>query len=215
MYKKKIGILGSGDVGQALTKGFLFDGYEVMVGSRGGTKAAILDKVFETDIQTGTFQEVAEWAEIIIVAVKGSAAEGVVGELAEMVGDKTVIDVTNPISDDEPEEGVLKYFTTLEESLGERLQAAAPRAKIVKAWNTVGHRNMIDPDFAAVPTMPICGNDLRARKEVAELLVSFGWEVEDMGSITSARAIEALTMLLCIPGFQKGEWNHAFKLLKK
>lgn len=212
---KKVGILGSGDVGQALAKGFMLDGYEVMVGSRTGKKAAAVDEELGMDVPTGTFREVAEWGELIILAVKGSAAEGVAGDLKEELKDKTVIDVTNPVSDDEPEHGVLKYFTSLDESLAERIQAAAHGAKVVKAWNTVGHRNMIDPDFGTMPTMPICGNDEGARQEVAALLTSFGWEAEDMGRVTAARAIEPLTILLCIPGFVRGEWTHAFKMIKK
>jgi predicted dinucleotide-binding enzyme len=215
MNNKKIGILGSGEVGTALAKGFLLDGYEVMVGSRDGKKAAAVDEALGIDVATGVFKEVAEWGELIIFAIKGSAAEGVAGELREALAGKVVIDVTNPISDDEPENGVLKYFTTLEESLAERIQAAAPEAKVVKAWNTVGHRHMIRPEFTNTPTMPIAGNDEDARAEVAGIVSGFGWEVEDMGMVTAARAIEPLTMLLCIPGFLRGEWDHGFKLVKQ
>jgi predicted dinucleotide-binding enzyme len=215
MNSKHVGILGSGDVGQSLAKGFITDGYSVMVGSRTGKKAQAVDEELDMDVPTGTFREVAEWGDLIILAVKGSAAEGVVSELADALTGKTVIDVTNPIADGEPEKGVLPFFTSLNESLAERIQAAAPGALVVKAWNTVGHRFMIDPEFASVPTMPICGNDEGARKEVAEVVESFGWQVEDMGELAAARAIEPLTMLLCIPGFLRGEWNHAFKLLKQ
>jgi predicted dinucleotide-binding enzyme len=215
MYMKKIGIIGAGDVGRSLATGFMMDNYDVMVGSRDGTHAAELDVVMGKDVAAGTFREVAVWGELIIIAVKGSAAEGVAGDLAAELAGKTVIDVTNPISDAEPEDGVLRYFTSLNESLGERIQAAAPEARVVKAWNTVSHRHMISPDFASIPTMPICGNDEHARIEVAEILTSFGWHVEDMGSMKAARAIEPLTMLLCIPGFLRSEWGVAFKMLKQ
>jgi predicted dinucleotide-binding enzyme len=215
MEKKKIGILGSGEVGQALARGFIGAGYEVMVGSRDGSKAANLDVVLNMDVAAGTFRGVAEWGELIILAVKGSAVEGVASVQRDLLAGKTVIDISNPIADSEPENGVLRYFTNLEESLAELVQAAAPEAKVVKAWNSVGHMHMIHPDFGTVPTMPICGDDENARKEVAALLVEFGWEVEDMGSLTSARAIEPLAMLLSIPGFQRGEWDHVFKLVKK
>ncbi|MBP9750088.1 MAG: NAD(P)-binding domain-containing protein [Candidatus Pacebacteria bacterium] len=214
MNNKKIGIVGSGDVGQALAKGFILDGYDVMVGSRDGHRAAAVDEALGMDVATGTFREVAEWAELVILAVKGSAAEGVAGELADALAGKVVIDVTNPISDDPPVDGVLKYFTSLDESLAERIQASAPAARVVKAWNTVSHRFMIDPDFSETPTMPIAGNDEYARKEVADIVQAFGWEVVDMGVLTAARAIEPLTMLLCIPGFLRNNWDHAFKLLR-
>lgn len=214
MNTQKIGILGTGDVGQSLTKGLLAKGYEVVVGSRDGSKAAALDEAMGLDIKTGTFREVAVWAEIIILAVKGSAAEGVAGELADVFAGKVVIDVTNPIADTAPEQGVLHYFTSLERSLGEMVQEAAPEALVVKAWNSVGHRHMVDPAFSIPPTMPLCGNDAAARAVVTALLTDCGWESEDMGSIVSARAIEPLCMLWCIPGLQKNDWNHVFKLVR-
>ncbi|MBP9760592.1 MAG: NAD(P)-binding domain-containing protein [Candidatus Pacebacteria bacterium] len=215
MDHKKIGILGSGKVGQVLAKAFIVDGYDVMVGSRDGHRAAEVDMALGMDVATGTFREVAEWGELIILAVKGGAVEGVAGELAGELAGKTVIDVTNPISDDPPENGVLHFFTTLEMSLGERIQVAVPEAHVVKAWNSVGYAHMIDPEFNTIPTMPICGNDESARKEVADIVRGFGWEVEDMGMMTSARAIEPLCMLWCIPGFLRGEWNHVFKMVRK
>lgn len=211
---KKIGIIGTGDVGTSLTRGLLGKGYEVMVGSRDGTKAAALDLALKQDVKTGTFTEVAAWGELVILAVKGGAAEGVAGELAGLFAGKTVIDVTNPIADSAPENGVMHFFTTLEHSLGELVQEAAPAAKVVKAWNSVGHAHMIDPSFGEKPSMPLCGNDAEARKEVAELLRACGWEPEDMGSIISARAIEPLCMLWCIPGFQNNDWSHAFRIVR-
>lgn len=215
MDKKKVGILGTGSVGKTLAKGFMNEGYEVRVGSRDGTKAAALDEELGIDVHAGTFREVALWAELIVLAVKGSAAEGLAGELADVLANKTVIDATNPIVEGAQENGVLKFFTTLDKSLGELIQAAAPGAQVVKAWNSVGYANMVHPQFSVVPTMPLCGNDEAARAEVAALLTEFGWEPEDMGSMVSARAIEPLCMLWCIPGFQKNDWNHVFKLMRK
>lgn len=212
---KKIGIIGSGEVGRTLGAGFLDKGYDIMIGSRDGTKAAAVDEAFGTDIHTGTFAEVARWAELVVLAVHGSAAEGVAGDLASELAGKTVIDVTNPISDAAPENGVLKFFTTLDESLGERVQTAAPEAHVVKAWNSVGHRHMVDPDFVIQPTMPICGNSEEARMEVTAILEAFGWSVEDMGLMTAARAIEPLCILWCIPGFLRNDWDHVFALVKK
>jgi predicted dinucleotide-binding enzyme len=189
-------------------------GYTVMVGSRDGTHAAAVDEALGTDVATGTFREVAAWADIVVLAVKGGAAEGVAGDLADVLAHKVVIDVTNPIADTPPVQGVVGFFTTLEQSLGELVQAAAPEARVVKAWNSVGYANMVDPVFSVVPTMPLCGDDEVARAEVAALLGEFGWEPEDMGSMVSARAIEPLCMLWCIPGFQKNDWHHVFKLVR-
>ena len=98
----------------------------------------------------------------------------------------------------------------------EELQSMFTKANFVKAFNSIGSAFMVNPDFnGEKPTMFICGNDEKAKKEVSELLSKFGFEVEDMGKVEAARAIEPLCMLWCIPGFLKNEWTHAFKLLKK
>ncbi|MGA9118689.1 MAG: DNA-binding protein, partial [Bacteroidota bacterium] len=129
---------------------------------------------------------------------------------------KTVIDTTNPIADRPPVNGVIAFFTTLEDSLMERLQKLAPDAHFVKAFSCVGNAFMVNPDFNGVkPSMFICGNHDGAKKEVSAILVQFGFEVEDFGKVEAARAIEPLCMLWCIPGFVRGSWNNAFKLLKK
>lgn len=214
MERKKIGILGTGDVGTTLAGGFLDKNYETRVGSRDGSKAAALDIALKRDVQTGTFKEVAAWAELVVLAVKGGAAEGVAGDLREVLAGKIVIDVTNPLSDDAPEDGVIRFFTSIEQSLGELVQAAAPEARVVKAWNSVGHRVMVDPQFSVTPSMPLCGNDETARKEVAVLLTEFGWDTEDMGSIIRARAVEPLYIFWCILGFQENSWHHALKLVR-
>jgi predicted dinucleotide-binding enzyme len=165
----------------------------------------------------GDHKQVAKWADILVLATKGTAAEAAIRlcDSADLAG-KTVIDTTNPIADAPPTNGVLHYFTTLEESLMEQLQKANPKAHFVKAFNSVGNAYMVNPDFGGVkPTMFICGNDASAKQEVTAILDRFGWESEDMGGVEGARAIEPLCILWCIPGFARNQWNHAFKLLKK
>jgi predicted dinucleotide-binding enzyme len=128
---------------------------------------------------------------------------------------KVVIDATNPIAATPPTNGVLTYFTTLNESLMERLQRLAPAARFVKAFNSVGNLYMVNPSFpGGKPTMFICGNDKDAKREVATILDQFGWEPADFGRVESARAIEPLCILWCIPGMINNEWTHAFKLLR-
>jgi predicted dinucleotide-binding enzyme len=214
--KKKIGILGTGMVGQVLASGFLKHDHQVMIATRTPDKVADwLDKNPEGAV--GSHKEVTKWADIIVLATKGTAAEAAIRlcDSADLAG-KTVIDATNPIADLPPTNGVLHYFTTLEESLMEQLQKVSTKANFVKAFNSVGNAFMVNPDFGGVkPTMFICGNDANARKEVAAILDQFGWESEDMGGVEGARAIEPLCMLWCIPGFARNQWNHAFKLLKK
>jgi 8-hydroxy-5-deazaflavin:NADPH oxidoreductase len=210
---KKIGIIGSGIVAKMLADGLNRHGYLIMLGSNDKAKREQLNK--ETGLFTGTFEEAASFGEIIILAVKGTAAEKVVSTLKEQLSGKTVIDTTNPIADKPPVNGVIQYFSSLEESLMERLQKTAVKADFVKAFNSVGNAFMIDPEFESKPTMFICGNNVSAKKEVSVLLENVGWEVEDMGNAESARAIEPLCILWCIPGILQNRWNHAFKLLKK
>jgi predicted dinucleotide-binding enzyme len=212
----KVGILGSGDVGKTLAKGFLKHGYQVAIGTDHAEKLAEFKRE-NPQIETVTFEQAAQSGDIVVLCVKGTIAEKIIEKVKRHLSGKTVIDTTNPIADAPPENGVLKYFTSLEESLVERLQKIAPDAQFVKAFNSIGSGLMINPDFRdnTKPTMFICGNNDDAKKKVYEILEKFGFEIEDMGKAESARAIEPLCMLWCIPGFLRNEWAHAFKLQKK
>jgi 8-hydroxy-5-deazaflavin:NADPH oxidoreductase len=212
----KVGILGSGDVGKTLAKGFLKHGYQVAIGTDHAEKLAEFKRE-NPQIETVTFEQAAQSGDIVVLCVKGTVAEKIIEKVKRHLSGKTVIDTTNPIADAPPENGVLKYFTSLEESLMERLQKIAPDAQFVKAFNSIGSGLMINPDFRdnTKPTMFICGNNDDAKKKVYEILEKFGFEIEEMGKAESARAIEPLCMLWCIPGFLRNEWAHAFKLLKK
>ncbi|WP_438007743.1 NAD(P)-binding domain-containing protein [Sorangium sp. So ce321] len=213
----KVAVLGSGIVGQVLADGFLKHGYSVMRATREPSKLAAWQSDAGPKATVGTFAEAAKFGDVIVLAVKGTAAEQAV-ELAgpQALAGKTVIDATNPIADEPPVNGVLKFFTGPNESLLERLARRAPDAHFVKAFSSVGSVWMVNPDFGGVrPTMFICGDDAAAKKQVEGILDAFGWETEDMGSVEAARAIEPLCMLWCIPGLQNNRWTHAFKLLKK
>lgn len=212
----KVGILGSGDVGKTLAKGFLKHGYQVAIGTDHAEKLAEFKRE-NPQIETVTFEQAAQSGDIVVLCVKGTVAEKIIEKVKRHLSGKTVIDTTNPIADAPPENGVLKYFTSLEESLMERLQKIAPDAQFVKAFNSIGSGLMINPDFRdnTKPTMFICGNNDDAKRKVYEILEKFGFEIEEMGKAESARAIEPLCMLWCIPGFLRNEWAHAFKLLKK
>jgi predicted dinucleotide-binding enzyme len=213
---KKIGVLGSGGVGETLANGFIKEGHEVMRGSRDGKKLDEWKRGAGDKAKTGTFAEAARFGDVVVLAVKGIAAEPAVDLCGGALAGKTVLDTTNPIAESPPENGVLKYFTGPNESLLERLQKRVPDAHFVKAFSCVGNAFMVHPDFGGQkPTMFICGNDEKARAEATEILTAFGWETEDLGSAASARAIEPLCMLWCIPGLQHNRWAHAFKLLKK
>jgi predicted dinucleotide-binding enzyme len=212
----KVGIIGSGDVGKTLAKGFLKHGYEVAIGSDHTEKLGEFKRE-NPQIETATFEEAAQSGDIVVLCVKGTVGEKIIEKVKRHLSGKTVIDTTNPIADVPPQNGVLKFFTSLDESLMERLQKIAPDAQFVKALNSIGSGLMINPNFSdnTKPTMFICGNNEDAKKKVHEILEKFGFEIEDMGKAESARAIEPLCILWCIPGFLRNEWAHAFKLLKK
>jgi len=164
----------------------------------------------------GSFQKTAQFGEIIVLAIGGLVAEDAISLAGkEHFFEKIVIDATNPIAAVPPDNGVLKFFTTLEDSLMERIQRLVPDAKVVKSFSCVGNAFMYKPQFpGGTPTMFICGNDEGAKKSITGILSSFGWETEDMGGAVAARAIEPLCILWCIPGFIRNQWSHAFKLLK-
>lgn len=211
----KISVLGSGEVGKVLANGFLKHGHDVMRASRDGGKLGEWKAGAGAKALAGTFAEAGAWGEIIVLAVKGTAAESALeqADIPKLEG-KIVIDATNPIADKPPQNGVLRYFTTFDESLMERLQQKAPGVRFVKAFSCVGNAFMVNPQFpGGPPTMFICGNDAAAKAEVTKLLVQFGWDTSDMGGVEGARAIEPLCILWCIPGLTGQGWSHAFKLL--
>jgi hypothetical protein len=213
---KTIGVLGTGQVGQTLADGFLKHGYTVMRGSRDPAKLAEWKAGAGANASTGTFAECAAFGEVVVLAVKGTAAESAIDLCgAQNLAGKTVIDTTNPIAEKPPVHGVLHFFTTLEESLMEKLQRKVPEARFVKAFSCVGNVFMVDPRLpGGPPTMFICGNEAAAKDETKAILSDFGWEISDLGAVEGARAIEPLCILWCIPGLLGQGWSHALKLLK-
>jgi len=213
----KVGILGSGIVGQTLGSGFIKYGHQVKIGTGNPKKLNDwLDKA-GTNASAGSFADAASFGETIVLAVKGLSAKIVLEKAgSKNLVDKTIIDATNPIEEVPPVNGVLKFFTDRNYSLMEQLQNNYPESNFVKAFSCVGNALMVNPDFGGQkPTMFIAGNDDSAKNQVKKILDTFGWEIEDMGKAEAARAIEPLCILWCIPGFLENRWLHAFKLLKK
>jgi|SRR5579871_4079677 len=211
----KVGIIGSGVVGQTLAAGFLKHGHQVEIGTR--EPAKLKDWAARNKgAAVKSFADAAAFGDVVVLAVAGQVAQEAVKLAGAGLAGKPVIDACNPIGSGPPVNGVLSYFTPQNESLMEQLQKAAPEAHFVKAFNSVGNAQMINPQFAGGrPTMFICGNDAQAKKTVASICDQFGWDAEDMGAVEAARAIEPLCRLWCIPGVGKGDWSaHAFKLLR-
>ena len=219
MYSKnlKIGILGSGIVGQVLGKAFITEGHTVMLSTRDNNKPEVVKwKTENPKAQIGNFEQTTQFGDIVVLATKGDAAVSAI-KLAgiDNFKHKIGIDATNPIANEAPVNGVLKFFTNYNESLMEQIQKTIPEAKIVKAFNSVGSALMYKPKLnGGKPSMFICGNDTAAKQTIKEILTIFGWETEDMGNVEAARAIEPLCILWCIPGLVGNNWMHAFKLLR-
>lgn len=214
--KNKIGILGSGIVAKTLGTGFLRHGFEVYMGTRNPDKLADWHHKEGSKAHIGSFSDAASHSDIVVLAVAGAAAEEALSltGLPALEG-KTLIDVTNPIAENPPVNGVLSFFTPMNDSLMEQLQRKYPTVNFVKAFSHAGASTMVNPRYkGGVPTMFVCGNDDNAKDDVHYILDQFGWEMADMGGAEAARAIEPLCILWCIPGFRKNQWNHAFKLMK-
>jgi predicted dinucleotide-binding enzyme len=210
----KIGIIGSGTVAQTLAAGFVAHGHQVVLGTREPGKLAPFTAK-HPQVRVDSVAQAAAFAELAVLAVKGTAAMEAARAAASGLAGKTVIDTSNPIADAAPVDGVLQFFTGPNDSLLERLQREFKEVNFVKAFSSVGAACMVDPKLAGgPPTMFIAGNDAAAKSAVAKLLAELGWDVADMGTAVAARAIEPLCMLWCIPGFRDNDWVHAFKLLR-
>ncbi|MFC7204818.1 NADPH-dependent F420 reductase [Haloferax namakaokahaiae] len=214
MVENRIGILGSGDVGRALGRGFARHGWDVMLGTR--SPDALEQWADETTgtVSVGTFDEAASHGDIVVLAVLGEAAEAVVDMAGpENFEGKLVLDATNPLEFSEGEAHLLYGGT---DSLGERIQARIPDASVVKCFNTVTNSQMIDPEFdAETPPMLICGDDPWAKERTEEMLVELGWPgAMDVGDIKSARYLEAIVPLWVRVGSNLGTWSHAFKAVQ-
>jgi hypothetical protein len=213
----RVGVLGSGAVGQALGRGFAALGHEVKMGSREPASPKIQEWVMKTGGQTsaGTFAETASFGDVVVLATLWSGTQSAI-KLAgpENLEGKVLIDVTNPLVFGST--GPPTLALGFGDSGGEQVQRWIPKAKVVKAFNIVGNAHMVRPEFSGgPPDMFIAGDDPDAKKVVAEIAESFGWAVSDLGPLENARYLEPLAMVWIVHGFKSGSWNHAFKLLKK
>jgi predicted dinucleotide-binding enzyme len=214
----KIGMLGTGDVAKALGKGFIALGHEVKMGSRSATneKALAWAKEMGPMASVGTFAGAATFGEVIVLATLGVANEEVLKSAGpEKLRGKIVIDATNPL---DSSGGVPpKLAIAGNDSGGERVQKLLSGAHVVKAFNTVGNPLMFRPDLpGGPPDMFIAGNDQDAKKKVTGILKDFGWgTVHDLGGIEASRYLEAMCMVWVLSAIPGGNWNQAFKLLRK
>lgn len=213
--KMKIGILGSGIVGQTLASGFLATGHEVMVGTSQTEKLAEWLKK-NSRAKVGNFKETAFFGELVVFAVKGIELESAVERAGRKnLEGKIVIDVTNPLLF-EKEGQPPRLATGLPHSNGEKLQKWLPEGKVVKAFNIVGHLHLTNAKLdEGTADMFIAGNDSDAKKVVTAIATKWGWPVTDIGDIYQSYLLESMAMLWIRYAFLNNHWTHAFKLLKK
>lgn len=207
-----VGILGSGDVAKALAAGFLQRGDRVMLGTRDASKLAEWKAQAGDGASVGSFADTASFGEIIVLATLGTATLDVLQQAGvQNFTGKVVMDATNPLNYD----GGPHLSVGFTDSLGEQVQRAAVDARVVKVFNTVGNALMVHPKLqGGPPDMFICGNDEAAKKTVAGIVESFGWNTIDMGDITQSRLLEPLCMVWVSYGIRSGRWDHAFKFIR-
>jgi predicted dinucleotide-binding enzyme len=203
-------------VGQTLGRAFLALGHEVKLGARerGHPKAEAWVKTAGDRASAGSFADAAGFAELVVLATLGVANESALrlAGLGAFSG-KVLVDTTNPL---DFSGGAPKLAVSGHDSGGEQVQRLLPAARVVKAFNTVGHAHMFRPSFAGgPPDMFVCGNDDAAKATVGALLEEFGWGVVDVGPIASSRYLEPMCLVWVIHGLRTNSWNHAFKLLRK
>ena len=217
LARMKIGILGTGDVGQSLGNGFIARGNDVMLGGREAknAKSAAWAEKAGAHAKTGTFEDTAKFGELLVLATLWSGTKSALdlAGSANFAG-KVLIDATNPLvySPTAPPSLALGHT----DSGGEQVQRWLPEARVVKCFNTIGSPHMVSPSFpGGPPDMFLCGNDEAAKKTVSGICTAFGHGVVDLGGIEGSRLLEPMCIVWVLYGLRNKSWNHAFKLLHK
>jgi predicted dinucleotide-binding enzyme len=198
----KIAILGTGAVGTTIGSKLIELGHEVMIGSRSAINEKAIEFVnkHDTNASNGTFEEAANFGEIIFNCVKGEFSIAALQQSGSGINNKILIDVSNPTdtSKGAPMQLIPELCNT--NSLGEKIQKTFPNTKVVKTLNTMWSTLMMIPSMLQEGnhTNFICGNDEEAKKNVKNLLCEIGWKEEsviDLGDITASRGTESLLLL--------------------
>jgi predicted dinucleotide-binding enzyme len=212
-----VGILGTGDVGRALGRGFIALGHAVKIGARDARNAKALAWAREAgpNASAGAFGDAASFGDVVVLATRGVANESAITMAGrETFRGKILIDTTNPLDFSGGMPPTLAVSGN--DSGGEGVQRLLPETFVVKAFNTVGNAFMFRPEFpGGPPDMFICGNQDDAKAKVTTILKDFGWGVVDVGGIEGSRYLEPMCMVWVLSAMRAGNWNQAFKLLRK
>lgn len=188
----RIAIIGTGDVAIALGPEFAAQGHTIVYGSRDPAREEVRELVAKTgdDASVTTPRDAAEHADIVVLAVPGMLVEDITLGLGDLAG-KIIIDPTNPLN-----RGDAGFTHAVDTSNAEIIQAVAPGAHVVKAFNALSWRTMIDPDSAGGPvSIPLAGNSDVAKQKVAELVEGMGLEAIDVGPVENAHWLEGMLIL--------------------
>jgi NADPH-dependent F420 reductase len=191
-FADTIAVIGTGDVGSALGPEFAKQGHTIVYGSRNPERAKVKELVTNTgDLASATTPaDAAAQADIVVLAVPGLLVEEITKGLGNLSG-KIIIDPTNPL-----ERRMNRLVHAVDTSNAEIIQEAAPGAYVVKAFNTLNWRTMVDPASAGGPvSIPLVGDNGRAKDKVAELVSAMGLEPIDVGPLRDARWVEGMLIL--------------------
>lgn len=197
-----IAIIGTGNVGSVLGRRWSEVGHHVSFGSRrpDDEDAQALAESSDADLKTPA--EAASGAEVVLLAVPGTAVDTVVRSLGELSG-KIVVDCTNRHRLDPQRDREIS-------SLAELVAEVATGARVVKAFNVTGAKNMDDPLYPEGPlSMPYCGDDADAKAVVAALITELGFVAVDNGPLSQARALEGMALAWIAQAYQQG-WGPDF-----
>ena len=191
----KIGMLGTGAVGQTVGAKLVELGHDVMMGARAADNEKVLGFAQRTGGRAGTFADAAAHGEMVINGTRGDTSLAMLTSIATPLEGKILVDVSNPLDFSKGFPPTLTVSNT--DSLGEQIQRALPRTFVIKSLNTVTCTVMIEP--TRVPghhTVFVSGNDQHAKGKVQDFLRSLGWQsIIDLGDITSARGAEQILPL--------------------
>jgi hypothetical protein len=195
----KIGVLGTGVVGQTIAGKLLSLGHDVMMGARSADNEKVQNFASRTGGKAGSFGDAVRHAELIVNGTRGDGSIAAIGQGADSLAGKTLIDVSNPLDFSKGLPPTLSVSNT--DSLAEMIQREFPSARVVKSLNTVTAAVMVDP--GRVPgshSVFVSGNDAAAKRQTTDLLRSFGWQsIIDLGDITTARGPEQfLPLWVCL-----------------
>jgi len=190
----KIAVIGTGNVGEALGPEFAAQGHTIVYGSREPMRQDVKDLVAKTGhgASATTQKEAVVGADIVVIAVPGTAAADVVKSLGDLSG-KIILDPTNRVNRNTPD-GWANYDRPANASSNaELIQSLAPGAKVVKAFNTLNVRQMTDPETAGGPiTIAVAGDDAQAKATITALIKGMGLEAVDFGPLRFAGVLEEM-----------------------